>query len=177
MGSAQSKQESSPDAREPPLKRDRLHRLRKSLRSHSHRRNLNEQNNEQTQPSDNINRPENDNNAVREMPPVRRSQGNVDPELSTEACMEAALNFFPDICPDYLRKTVESQKWTAQGIVSHILDQQESGKKYPKRVKSLKRKWEDTGEDGEEVLSKKMEAEPRFQGKTTEYMKKYKGAG
>ncbi|VBB84173.1 Putative E3 ubiquitin-protein ligase [Podospora comata] len=123
------------------------------------------------------NPPENDNNAVREMPPVRRSQGNVDPELSTEACIEAALNFFPDICPDYLRKTVESQKWTAQGIVGHILDQQESGKKYPKRVKSLKRKWEDTGEDGEEVLSKKMEAEPRFQGKTTEYMKKYKGAG
>ncbi|KAK4173608.1 putative E3 ubiquitin-protein ligase [Triangularia setosa] len=120
--------------------------------------------------------PQEDINKIQEMPVVRRSQGDVDPELSTEACEEAARNFFPDICPDYLRNIAKSQTWTAQGIIEHILDQQENGNKYPKRSKSLKRKRANSHEDIEEELRKKFEAEPRHQGKPPEYFKKYKAA-
>ncbi|KAK0744974.1 hypothetical protein B0T21DRAFT_381052 [Apiosordaria backusii] len=180
MGSVYSKQKHN--AQEPPPKKPRA-RLRKSLRGHSHHQSLNEpqhhQDNESPQTdktSDNIYRRQDDVDEAQEMPVVRRSQGDVDPELSTEECEKAARDFFPDICPDYLRKTAESRTWTAQGIIEHILDQQEKGVKYPKRSKSLKRKRADTHEDDEEELRKKFEAEPRHQGKPPEYFKKYKAA-
>ena len=74
--------------------------------------------------------------------------GKIEEEVK-EACREAVLSLFPDICPDFLRRICEEQSHDYERAVTHILDQSENGKSYPKRPR-LSRKRKRSDDDAEE---------------------------
>lgn len=113
------------------------------------------------------------------MPPVLRSDsgsGAHDGVLSTWET--AVLNCFPDICPDYLNTQGPEHACDPQRIITHLLDEQEQGRSYPKRSNSLKRKRpkdeEENEENEEEELRRRFEnADPRLASKGRDYVKLY----
>lgn len=85
------------------------------------------------------------------------------PGESQQACADAIVAVFPDICPDYLDSITKEKSFNSEAVISHILDQLDDGQPYPRRPKAcLKRKREagdDEVDEGEEVLLSK-----RFSG-------------
>lgn len=93
------------------------------------------------------------------MPPVLRSESRPgsEPEGPSK-CEETVLSCFPDICRDFLRKTAIGHEWDSQRLITHLLDEQEKGRSYPRRPTPLKRKRpEQEDESEEETLRRKFE--------------------
>ncbi|KAK4188710.1 hypothetical protein QBC35DRAFT_495365 [Podospora australis] len=113
------------------------------------------------------------------MPPQLRSETRQCPQQDgAKTSEEVVLGCFPDICPDYLSETLSQHAGIAEQVISHILDQQDNGKAYPKRPRpSLKRKREPS-EEGEEELLRKQFATGynRHAGKPPHYQKSYLNA-
>ncbi|KAL2018220.1 hypothetical protein VTK56DRAFT_1127 [Thermocarpiscus australiensis] len=111
------------------------------------------------------------------MAPVLRSQAQPSSEdVKRSKCREDILGIFPDICPKYLEAAAAENEWDSQRLIDHLLDEQEKGRSYPKRPKSLKRKSDqkedDRKDDEEEELRRKfLKAEPIRGGR--EYFRSY----
>lgn len=66
-------------------------------------------------------------------------------DKSKSDCLSNVLAIFPDIDPDHAANLCEQALWLEDVIVEQILDEQESGRPYPKaRKPTLKRKREDS---------------------------------
>lgn len=90
---------------------------------------------------------------------------------------EAVLSCFPDICPDYLKSQAAEHEWDSERLIVHILDEQDKGKQYPKRLTLLKRKrqlQEEEEQNDEEEMRRKFEkGDPRLASKDRDYVKSY----
>lgn len=76
------------------------------------------------------------------------------------ACVEHITALFPDICPNYLAATAEELGYGLEQVAAHILDKNESGQPYPKRLRAtLKRK----REEGDETAAQRFTNEERRQ--------------
>lgn len=95
------------------------------------------------------------------------------PDEAKSQCRSDILTVFPDIDPDHLTTICEQGQWLQDGIIEQILDDQESGRPYPKAPKpSLKRKRGDDRDDAQahENLAKKFnEDEHRAKPKPKQY--------
>ncbi len=90
-----------------------------------------------------------------------------------EACREAVLCLFPDICPDYLEKIGLQHKWNHEVLITYILDVAEKGSSYPKRPRTLKRKRSDESNDDEEPVEKFDKPSQRAQANEPGYVPSY----
>lgn len=93
-------------------------------------------------------------------------------------CRRGILDIFPDIDPDHLTALCEQSSWSQDGIIEQILNEQESGRPYPRAARpNLKRKREDL--DDEEPLppedwAKKFDNEERrAKSQVPEYYSKW----
>lgn len=89
-------------------------------------------------------------------------------------CRNNILGLFPDIDPDYLAALCENSLWQQDGIIAQILDQQESGRPYPKASKSHKKRKREEEDDKDPMASKNLarkfdSEERRRELKTHEY--------
>ncbi|KAB5576401.1 ring finger protein [Coniochaeta sp. 2T2.1] len=65
----------------------------------------------------------------------------VDPEDIKAACRQAALQVFPDLCPNFLEELAAQYAYDHEQVISAIVDQNDQGKSVPKRQRvNLKRK-------------------------------------
>lgn len=80
-------------------------------------------------------------------------------------CRSNILVIFPDIDPDHLTALCEQGLWLQDGIIEQILNEQESGRPYPRAPRpSLKRKREDLDDEestAPENWAKKFDNEER----------------
>ncbi|KAL8298233.1 hypothetical protein RB597_006878 [Gaeumannomyces tritici] len=75
-----------------------------------------------------------------------------------ETCADAVISVFPDICPNYLDSITKEKDFNSEVVISHILDQLDDGKSYPRRAKAnLKRKREPPSDETDDAaqLSKR----------------------
>lgn len=107
--------------------------------------------------------------------PSRPAPAAQDEELSR--CEEAVLSCFPDICPDFLKTQAADHDWDPQRLTTHLLDEQEKGKSYPKRPGLLKRKRPERDEGKEEkeddLRNQFEEGDPRLASKDRAYVNAY----
>jgi TRIAD3 protein (E3 ubiquitin-protein ligase RNF216) len=108
------------------------------------------------------------------MSPVLRSDaalsGSQNEALSR--CEQAVLSCFPDICREYLKTEAAKHGWDSQRVISHILDEQETGRPTPKQPNPLKRKRPEKDEEGVDEARKRFErADPRLARKGREYVR------
>ena len=97
-----------------------------------------------------------------------------DVDAATKAdCVAQVVAMFPDICGDYLAETAAALGYDALSVSTHIVDQSEAGKPYPKRPK-LKRKREDPEPQDpvSEALRKYGKPEEREELKSDAYARK-----
>ena len=66
-----------------------------------------------------------------------------DSDASPSLCQEAVLEYFPNICPDYLMVVGRENGWDAQKVITTLVDQLDAGNPYPKRARRMKRKRDD----------------------------------
>ena len=67
----------------------------------------------------------------------------LDGDASPSLCREAVLEYFPDICPDYLVRVGQDHGWKPQIIITILVDQLDAGMPYPTRSRAMKRKRRD----------------------------------
>ncbi|KAK4126441.1 hypothetical protein N657DRAFT_543963, partial [Parathielavia appendiculata] len=107
------------------------------------------------------------------MPPVLRSdlpRAGHDDALSK--CEEAVLACFPDICLKFLNSEAAKHDWDSQHLISHLLDEQEQGRQYPKQSSPLKRKRPEKDEvDVEEEARRRYEKAEPLVAKGREYIR------
>jgi E3 ubiquitin-protein ligase RNF216 len=71
------------------------------------------------------------------------------------SCIDAVLGVFPDICPDHLERLAAEKGNDPEQVISHVVDEIEQRRPYPKRPKpTAKRKREDSEEPLPDLASK-----------------------
>jgi len=81
-------------------------------------------------------------------------------------CKNAILLIFPDICPNYLETLAAEHEYDHEQLITHILDQIDNNRPYPRRQRSTlkrKRSAEKEGEAKAEEESKKFDNPDRRQ--------------
>ncbi|KAK3986544.1 hypothetical protein QBC44DRAFT_139124 [Cladorrhinum sp. PSN332] len=95
-------------------------------------------------------------------------------EENKAACEEAVIACFPDICRDYVKIAALEHNWNAEQLINHILEKQENGNSYPKRISTLKRKRTEEVEDNEEAIRRKFDnVNPVNHPRGSEYYARY----
>ncbi len=64
-------------------------------------------------------------------------------DASPSLCREAVVEYFPEICPDYLMVVGQDHGWNSQKIITILVDQLDAGRPYPRRARPVKRKRHD----------------------------------
>ncbi|KAK4098303.1 hypothetical protein N658DRAFT_432311, partial [Parathielavia hyrcaniae] len=107
------------------------------------------------------------------MPPVLRSDApRAGHSESLSRCEQAVLACFPDICLEFLKSEAAKHDWDSQRLISHLLDEQEQGRQYPKQSSPLKRKRPEKDEENvEEAARRRYERAKPPVAKGREYLK------
>lgn len=77
-----------------------------------------------------------------------------------DSCRQMVMTIFQDICPEYLEQVAEQWHYHANAVAEYIVDQEQSGKKYPRQQqkKDLKRK----RSENEEVIEEMRDARCKY---------------
>lgn len=72
-----------------------------------------------------------------------------------DRCIQEAQTVFPDICPGYLRRLVDTYHNDAAAVINRIVDECDTGREYPRKSKEspLKRKRSHDDVVGEQVAN------------------------